>query len=172
VRIGIIIAIARGSHRTGLVVALAFASLAALLAPGCGSSTEPRLSATAASQLQRELSGVRAAAEDGDEAGALRALSSFSRLVSREARAGNLSAAQARGLRTGIAQARKRIEVEVVAPAPAPAPAPPTSPPPVPAPDPVPEPTPKEPEEEQEEKEDRGKSKGKGKGKGRAGEKD
>lgn len=163
---GIIIAIARGSHRTGLAVALAFASLAALLAPGCGSSTEPRLSATAASELQRELSGVRAAAEDGDEAEALRALSSFSGLVGREARAGNLSAAQARGLRTGIAQARKRIEVEVVAPAPAP----PTSPPPLPAPDPAPEPTPEEPEEEQEEKEDRGKSKGKGKGK--AGEKD
>ncbi len=168
---GIIIAIARGSHRTGLAVALAFASLAALLAPGCGSSTEPRLSATAASELQRELSGVRAAAEDGDEAEALRALSSFSGLVGREARAGNLSAAQARGLRTGIAQARKRIEVEVGAPAP------PTSPPPLPAPDPAPE----QPEEEQEEakdeekeeededkeKEDKGKSKGKGKGGGK-----
>ena len=165
---GIINAIARGSHRTGLAVALAFASLAALLAPGCGSSTEPRLSATAASELQRELSNVRAAAEDGDEAEALRALSSFSGLVGREARAGNLSAAQARGLRTGIAQARKRIEVEVGAPAPAP----PTSPPPLPAPDPAPEPTPEEPEEEQEEKEDRGKSKSKGKGKGKGGEKD
>ncbi len=153
-------------------MALAFAGLAALLAPGCGSSTEPRLSATAASQLQRELSDVRAAVEDGDEAEALRALSSFSGLVSREARAGNLSAAQARGLRTGIAQARKRIEVEVGAPAPAP----PTSPPPLPVPDPAPE----EPEEEQEEEkdeekeekdedkenEDRGKSKGKSKGNG------
>ncbi len=151
-------------------MALVVACLAALLAPGCGSSDEPRLSATAASQLQRELSDVRAAAEGGDEAEALRALSSFSRLVSREARAGNLSAAQARGLRTGIAQARKRIEVEVVAPAPAP----PTSPPPLPAPDPAPEPQEEQEEEKDEEKEekdvdeekeDRGKSKGKGKGK-------
>jgi outer membrane biosynthesis protein TonB len=152
VRIGIIIVVARGTHRAGVTAALAFAFYTALLAPGCGSSAEPRLSATAASQLQRGLSGVRVAAEGGDEAEALRALSSFSRLVSREARAGNLSASQARGLRTGISQARRRIEIEVATPAPAPTP-PTSTPPPIPGPQPAPEQS-EEAEEKQEEKKD------------------
>ncbi len=157
---------ARGPHRAG---ALAVAFFAVLLAPGCGSSPEPRLSATAASQLQRGLSDVRAAAEDGDETEALRALSSFSALVSRESRAGNLSAGQTRGLKTGIAQARRRIELEVDAPAPAPTPPPTLTTPPVPAPEPAPE----EPEEEEKEDEEKDKEeKGKGKSKGKGGKED
>ncbi len=159
-----IIAVARSLHRAG---APAIALVAAVLGPGCGSS-EPRLSATTASQLQRGLSDVRAAAEDGDETEALRALSSFSALVGQESRAGNLSAAQTRGFRTGIAQARRRIELEVAAPAPARTPPPALTTPPVPAPE-----QPGEPEEEEkEEKEEEKGEKGKGKSKGKGGKKD
>ena len=116
-------------NRTRVVAATALALGFSLPALGCGDSSEPRLSATVAAQLQRGLSEVRAAAEEGDTVRASNALSSFSRLVDRESRAGHLSAEQARGLRAGIEQSQRRIELELGTATPPPTPQPMLSPP-------------------------------------------
>ncbi len=146
--------------RTLWVVGVGLLMVLVSLAPvGCGSSAEPQLSGTAASRLQRGLGDVRREASAEDRASALKALSSFSRLVNRESGAGHLSPADTQALKMGIVQARRRIELELKPPA-APAPAPPT---PAPAARESEQGGPKRPGPAEQPK--RGKGRGKGKGK-------
>lgn len=120
--------------------------------------------------MNEALVATRAAADAGNREKAIGALSVLSKIVSRESRAGHLSAADERALRAGIAQARRRVEHDVEAPAPQP-----TAPPaPVQQNTPVPQSPPdekedkpeKEDEEDKEDKEDKRGKPGKGDGKG------
>ena len=118
-------------RRPATRTSLSAASLAVVVAVGvgCGSAPRPELTSQAARQLHEQLATARAAARGSDSSSALAALSDFSRLVAREARAGRLSGAQDRALRTGITRARRRLELDAAAAtpatsAPAPVPAP------------------------------------------------
>ena len=102
-------------------------SVAACVSAGCGPATRPQLSADAAGRLHRTLASVRAAALAHDQQQALDALTAMSRLVDRESRAKQLSQADQLALRTGIAQARRRVRLDVAASAPPPPPPPPTT---------------------------------------------
>lgn len=146
----------------------AVTAVACLLA-ACGSSSSPRLSAAAAERMNQALADTRAAADAHDKEKAIDALGALAGIVGRESRAGHLSAADERALRTGIAQARRRVELDVKAPQP--------PPPPPPPPQPIPQDPPAEKEDDEDEDEDGddegdrqgkpdkpGKSRGKGKG--------
>jgi hypothetical protein len=109
-------------------------ALAAVVLAGCGSAAPSQLSRGAADELRGRLDSVSQAAQTGDRELALRELSRFSRLVDREAAAGNVPADDLRALRTGISRARRRIEVELHAPAAStPVPTPESTPAPEPA---------------------------------------
>lgn len=125
---GIIPRVRNGSWTLCAVATGVLTAFASLGAVGCGSPTAPQLSPKAKSQMQRRLDDVRTGARSRDKAKALSALSGFSRLVSRESRAGHLSPAEARALKTGVAQARRRIELEIEPPTPTVAPTPPPAP--------------------------------------------
>lgn len=125
---------------------------------GCGSSSSPRLSAAVAERMNQAVAATRAAAAAHDEEKSMGALSALSGIVSREARAGHLSAADHRALRTAIARARRRVELEVKARAPQP-----TAPPPAAQ---EATPVPQDPPAKKGGKGGKGKGKGKGKGRG------
>ncbi|HVF80140.1 MAG TPA: hypothetical protein VNA28_17740 [Solirubrobacteraceae bacterium] len=76
-------------------------------------------------RMNQALVVTRAAADAQDKVKAVGALTALSSIVTREARAGHLSDAHERALRTGIAQARRRIELDVEASQPAPSVQPP-----------------------------------------------
>lgn len=123
--------------------------------------------------MNEALVATRAAADAGNREKAMGALSVLSEIVSRESRAGHLSAADERALRAGIAQARRRVERDVEAPAPQPTAPPAPAPAPAPAQQntPVPQSPPGEKEdkpekEDEEDKEDKRGKPAKGDGKG------
>jgi hypothetical protein len=144
----------RGFPLRGLLLVLLLCGFVA----GCGSSSSPRLSASSAGLLRQRFAAVRVDARAGHRTAALHDLSAASTLVNQADQAGQLTAVQLSALRTGIAQARKRVLIEVAAASPTapavttttPALTTPTTIAPTPAPAPVP-----------------GKDKGKGKGKGK-----
>src|ERR671933_623725 len=80
-----------------------------------------RLSAGAAAELHGQVDAARAAARDGDRAGALRALNRLDAGVRRAEADGELSGDDADALRRGVAQAKAQVRREVPAPAPTPA---------------------------------------------------
>jgi uncharacterized protein YceK len=86
---------------------------------GCGS--DARLSAGAAAELHGQVDAARAAARDGDRAGALRALNRLDAGVRRAEADDELSGDDADALRRGVAQAKAQVRREVPAPAPTPA---------------------------------------------------
>lgn len=70
--------------------------------------------------MNQALVETRAAAAAHDTEKAIRALSVLSEIATHEAQAGRLSAAEQHALRTGIAQARRRVELDVIQPTPPP----------------------------------------------------
>jgi len=79
----------------------------------------PQLSTNARSRMDDAVLAARTAAHAHDNVKSETALSTLADIIGRESRAGHLSAADARALRTGVAQARRRVQLDVVAPAPA-----------------------------------------------------
>lgn len=102
-----------GLHRRPRIVATLLVVGIPVLTAGCGSSPAPRADA---SGLHRAIEQVRAAAEVGDRAKAVNALTALSRLVTIETDARHLSPADATALKTGITRARQRINAEIPAP--------------------------------------------------------
>jgi cell division septation protein DedD len=90
--------------------------LAVLVAGGCGG--QPRLDASSAGELHAQVAAVRAAAQDGDRAGALEALDGLADQVRDLEAGGSLSAADAAALRRGIERARRRARAEIAEPTP------------------------------------------------------
>lgn len=136
---------------------------AACVVAGCGSSSSSQLSAAAAKRMNQALVETRAAADAHDREKAIRALSVLLEIATHEAQAGRLSAAEERTLRTGIAQARRRVALDVTAPQPTP---PPEQPAPAPqsAPEQQGEAPDKDVKDNKQNKEGKGRGKGKGKG--------
>jgi hypothetical protein len=94
-------------------------ALAAVVASGaCGQ--EPRLEASAARAMHRDVERVRAAAAAGDRDGALRALDALAKLVERRRDSGELDDADAAGLVDRIDAAARRARHEIPEPQPAP----------------------------------------------------
>jgi hypothetical protein len=117
------------------------------------------LSGSAARQLHRGVAAVRAAVATGDRTKALSALSTLARETGRQSRAGHLGAADARALKSAIAQTRSRIQAELKA---APTPPPQAS-------TPLPSVTPSAPAKAQKKAKARGKARGKGRATNEAG---
>jgi hypothetical protein len=131
-------------------------ALAVLALAGCGS--EPRLSASTAGELHKDVEAARTAAQQGDEQAAVAALAALEKHIGQAESDGQLSGAAADALRRGAARARRRAAKEIAAPQPTPeATATPT---PIPTATPTPTPTPTSTPNEKP-----GKGPGKGKGK-------
>jgi hypothetical protein len=105
-------------------------ALASLAVAGCGS--DPQLGAGAAGELRSDVDAVRAAAGEGDRAGALRALDRLAGRIDRAEADGELAACDASALRQGVRRAKRQAEREVPEPAPEATPEPTATPEPVP----------------------------------------
>ncbi len=104
-----------------MVPRLAICLMIGVLVAGCGAgSSAPRLSATAARQLQNDLTAARTGAERHSREAADAALARFAAGVRRAARDGQLSRAVERRLEDGLAQARRHVSLDVTTPTPPP----------------------------------------------------
>ena len=144
----------------------------ALVVGGCGGESVT-LDARSAEDLHGQVAAVRAAADEGDRAGALEALDGLQADVKDLEAGGSLAEADAAALRRGIGRARRRVRAEVGAPAPVPEPTEEATP--EPTPEPTATPVPAEPEDDAEEDEgappaDPGNGNGKAKGKAKKGD--
>ena len=90
--------------------------LAAVVLGGCGGGEEPALSRSSADELHAQVEAVRRAADDGDRAKALEALSALSEQVRDLEADGSLAKTDAAALRRGVGRARRKVREEVAAP--------------------------------------------------------
>jgi hypothetical protein len=94
-------------------------ALAAVVASG-GCGQEPRLEASSARVMHRDVDRVRAAAAAGDRDGALQALDALAKRVERRRDGGELDDADAAGLLDRIDAAARRARREIAEPQPTP----------------------------------------------------
>jgi hypothetical protein len=97
----------------------ALLALAAVVAAG-GCGEEPRLEASSARAMHRDVERVRTAAAAGDRDGALRALDALAGRVERRRDSGELGDADAAALLDRIDAAARRARSEIPEPSPAP----------------------------------------------------
>src|SRR5436190_17053353 len=107
-------------------------ALAVLAFAGCGS--EPRLSASTAAELHKDVAAARSAAQAGDPDAAVAALAALAKHIDSAESDGQLSSGAAAALRRGVARARRRAAKEISAPQPTPEATPTSTPTPTPTP--------------------------------------
>jgi len=95
-----------------------FVALAVLAFAGCGS--EPRLSASTAAELHKDVAAARSAAQAGNPDAADAALAALEKHIGQAESDGQLSSDAAAALRRGAARARRRAAKEIAPPQPTP----------------------------------------------------